>query len=29
MKFRWKTEFTETEVKEIPRDWELRIWRIL
>lgn len=25
MKFRWETEFKETEVGEIPRDWEIKL----
>lgn len=24
MKFRWETEFKETEIGEIPKDWEIR-----
>jgi len=24
VKFEWETEFKETEIGEIPRDWEVR-----
>ena len=24
LKFKWETEFKETEIGEIPRDWEVR-----
>ena len=24
VKFKWETEFKETEIGEIPRDWEVR-----
>jgi len=24
MKFRWETEFKETEIGEIPKDWEVK-----
>ena len=24
LRFRWETEFKETEIEEIPKDWEVR-----
>ena len=24
LKFRWETEFKETEIGEIPKDWDIR-----